>query len=445
MARGGRRDKGVARRDFMGVAAAGAGLVVLRSGLLGAEAPSKKLNIALIGVGGRGRAHMGAAAKENVVAICDVNERTLEGAAKRFSKAQKYVDWRKCLDQKGLDAVICATTDHTHAFITNWALNRDLHVYCEKPLGITVEETRVVRASYLKRKNKLATQLGTQRHAIPNFNRVRELVLDGAIGQLKAAWAWGNRQIRRSGYLPPAGDPPPYLHWDLWLGPSPEHPYNPGYMRGCLSWNMYWDFGTGQVGDMGSHTMDLAWNALDADLPTTAQAEGEKFNPEVTPVALHSWFTIPANDWRPEITVHWYQGGMMPRSPRGYVELKRIGHGAMFKGSHGFIVCDFGSRIVIPFGSDDDMTYYKPRPKDKVLPPVGHFQVQWINACKTDLKTCCDFDYGGKMTEMMNLGLVAYRVGKKLKYDGQKGVVTNCPEANKYLSKKYRPGWTLNG
>jgi len=138
MARGGRRDKGVARRDFMGVAAAGAGLVVLRSGLLGAEAPSKKLNIALIGVGGRGRAHMGAAAKENVVAICDVNERTLEGAAKRFSKAQKYVDWRKCLDQKGLDAVICATTDHTHAFITNWALNRDLHVFCEKPLGITV-------------------------------------------------------------------------------------------------------------------------------------------------------------------------------------------------------------------------------------------------------------------------------------------------------------------
>ena len=170
---------------------------------------------------------MGAAAKENVVAICDVNERTLEGAAKRFSKAQKYVDWRKCLDQKGLDAIICATTDHTHAFITNWALNRDLHVYCEKPLGITVEEVRVVRANYLKRKNKLATQLGTQRHAIPNFNRVRELVLDGAIGELKAAWAWGNRQIRRKGYLPPAGDPPKWLHWDLWLGPSPSTPTTP--------------------------------------------------------------------------------------------------------------------------------------------------------------------------------------------------------------------------
>ena len=329
-------EKGVARRHFIGATAASAGLMVLRSGLLGAEAPSKKLNIALIGVGGRGRAHMGAASKENVVALCDVNERTLANAAKRFPKAQKYVDWRKCLDQKGLDAIICATTDHTHAFITNWALNRDLHVYCEKPLGITVEETRVVRASYLKRKNKLATQLGTQRHAIPNFNRVRELVLDGAIGELKAAWAWGNRQIRRSGYLPPAGDPPPYLHWDLWLGPSPEHPYNPGYMRGCLSWNMYWDFGTGQVGDMGSHTMDLAWNAIDADLPTCA--EGVAYpagspeangggnaakptkpippNPEVTPVELHSSWDIPANKWRPKIRLHWYQGGMMPRSPK---------------------------------------------------------------------------------------------------------------------------------
>jgi predicted dehydrogenase len=439
------KSESVQRREFLAsTAGVVGGLIVLRSGLLGAEAPSKKLNIAMIGAGGRARAHFGVALSENVVALCDVNEQTLEKAAKRAPKAQKYVDWRKALDQKGLDAVICATTDHTHAFVANWSLNRDLHIYCEKPLGNTVEEARIVRANYLKRKNKLATQVGTQRHAIENFNRVRELVLDGAIGELKTVWAWGNRQIRRKGYLPPAGDPPKHLHYDLWLGPSPFHPYNPGYFGGCLKWNMYWDFGSGQIGDMGSHTMDLAWNAIDADLPTSAEGEGEKFNPDVTPVELHTSFDMPANDWRPAIRLHWYQGGMMPRSPRGYVDLKKIGHGAMFKGSNGFVVADFGSRILIPFGSGDDLTYYKPRAKDKVLPPLGHFQKEWVDACKGDLKTACDFDYSGRLIETMLLGLVAYRVGKKISYDGKTGKTSN-PQADALISKKYREGWTLDG
>jgi len=272
---------------------------------------------------------------------------------------------------------------------------------------------------------------------------------DGAFGELSAAYAWGNRQLRRKGYLPAEGTPPSHLHYDLWIGPSPMHPYNPGYFKGgpgmnCLSWNMFWDFGSGQVGDMGSHTMDLAWNALDADLPTTAEGEGEKFNPDVTPVELHTSWDIPANNWRPAIRLHWYQGGMMPRSPRGYVDLKRIGHGAMFKGKNGFIVADFGSRIVIPFGTNDDLTYYKPRTKDKVLPPLGHFQKEWTNACKGNLKTSCDFDYSGKLIETMLLGMVAYRVGKKIDYDGKTGQ-TNNAEANALLSRKYRQGWTLNG
>ena len=457
--------KAMQRREFLAAAGAAAGLLILPSGALGAEAPSKKLNIAMIGAGGRAGAHYGAASSENIVALCDVNERTLEKAARRCPKAQKYVDWRKCVDQKGLDAVICSTTDHTHAFVANWALNRDLHVYCEKPLGNSVEECRVVRASYLKRKDKVATQVGTQRHQIENFNRVRELVLDGAIGELSAAHAWGNRQIRRKGYLPTKGTPPEYLHYDLWLGPSPFHPYNPGYFGGCLAWNMYWDFGSGQIGDMGSHTMDLAWNALDADLPTTAEgvaypagsaeATGGRSkgkpakpippHPEVTPVELHTSWDIPANDWRPAIRLHWHQGGMMPRSPKNYVDLKRIGHGAMFKGSQGFLIADFGSRLLLPYGRAADMTYYKPRPKDKVLPPVGNFQKQWVNAAKGDLKTCCDFDYGGKLIETMLLGVVAYRVGKKLQYDGTKGVVTNNDEANALLKRTYREGWTLNG
>ena len=250
-----------------------------------------------------------------MVALCDVNEKRFPDALKRFPKAKTYVDWRKCLDQKDIDAVVFCTADHTHAFIANWALNRDLHVYMEKPLAITVEEARVVRANWLKKKDKLATQVGMQRHAMQNFNRVRELIRDGAIGELKAAYAWGNRQIRRTGYLPAEGQPPEGFHFDLWLGPSPEHPYNPGYFSGgpgmnCLSWNMFWDFGAGQIGDMGSHTMDLLWNAVDAKLPTSAEAKGEAFNPDVTPVECESHFEHPANDWRGPIRVSWYQGGV---------------------------------------------------------------------------------------------------------------------------------------
>jgi len=441
------------RREFIKTAAvAGAGLLVLPSGVRGGEnAPSNKLNVALIGVWGRGLAHYDSLSGENVVALCDVNEKRFPDALKRFPNAKTYVDWRKCLDQKGLDAVVGCTADHTHAFIANWALNRDLHVYIEKPLAIAVEEARVVRANWLKKKAKLATQVGMQRHAMQNFNRVRELVRDGAIGQLTAAYAWGDRQIRRPGYLPAEGQPPEGFHFDLWLGPSPDHPYNPGYFSGgpgmnCLSWNMYWDFGVGQIGDMGSHTMDLLWNAVDAGLPTSAEAKGEKFNPDVTPVECESHFDHPANDWRGPIRVGWYQGGAMPASPKPYVDLKRIDHGAMFKGTKGYVIADFGSRILLPFGDDSDLTYYKVRAKDAVLPPLGHFQKQWIDACKNpSLKTACDFEYSGNMIEQLLLGLVAYRVGKKLEYDGATGRVTNCPEANELLFRKYRPGWTLNG
>jgi predicted dehydrogenase len=414
------------------------------------KAPGEKLNVALIGVWGRGLAHYDSLAEENLVALCDINEKRFPEALKRFPNATTYIDWRKCLDHKGLDAVVICTADHTHAFVANWALNRNLHVYCEKPLAITVEEARIVRANWLKKKDKLATQVGMQRHAMPNFNRVRELILDGAVGKLTDVYAWGNRQIRRAGYLPAEGNPPADFHYDLWLGPSFYHPYNPGYFSGgagmnCLSWNMFWDFGAGQIGDMGSHTMDLVWNAIDATLPTSAEANGEKFNPDVTPVECESHFEHPANDWRGPIRVSWYQGGRMPRAPKPYVDLNKIDHGAMFKGDKGFVIADFGSRLLLPFGDTADLTYYKPRPADKVLPNIGHFQKQWLNACRTGAKTACDFEYSGNMIEQLLLGLVAYRVGKKIEYDGVAGRVTNAPEANEFLRRPYREGWTLDG
>jgi predicted dehydrogenase len=447
--------KTIQRRDFLKTTAAvGAGLTILPSGVLsGVNAPSNKLNIALIGAYGRGAQHWRALATENVVALCDVDENGLALAAKEFPKAKHYVDWRKCLDQKDLDAVVCCTTDFTHAFVANWTLNRGLHLYCEKPLGISVEEVRTVRANIIKNKNKLATMHGTQRHAHPNFDRVRELIVDGAIGELQAAFAFGSREIPKPGYLPAAGSPPKNFHYDLWLGPTPYHPYNPAYFdnhnarpgTNCLNWNMYWDFGAGQIGDMGAHTMDLAWNAIDAKFPTSIEATGDPFNPDVTPVKMKAVMQYPANDWRPAIQAAWYQGGALPENSLEAIDLEKIGHGVLFKGSRGFLAAGFRNRLLIPFGDEADLTYYKPRSKDKLIPARGGFQEEWFTACKGDLKTSVDLEYGSIMIENMLLGLVAYRVGKKIEYDGIEGRVTNSEEGNALLSRKYRDGWTLDG
>ncbi|MCX6362000.1 MAG: Gfo/Idh/MocA family oxidoreductase [Armatimonadetes bacterium] len=437
------------RRQFIVGAAALAGMPEVVAA--GQSGRADKLNIALIGVWGRAFAFYDVLATENVVAVCDVYEDRFADALKRFPQAKTYIDWRKCLDHKGLDAVVICTPDHHHALIANWALNRNLHVYCEKPLAISVEEARVVRANWLRKKGKLATQVGMQRHAYPNFNRVRELIRDGAVGDLRSACAWGNRQIRRPAYPAAQGQPPAGLHWDLWLGAAPDHPYSPSYLEGgpgmnCLSWNMYWDFGAGQIGDMGSHTMDLLWNAVDAKLPTSAQAKGEKFNPDVTPVECESHFDHPANSWRGPIDVSWYQGGAMPESPSSWLDLRRIDHGAMFEGTRGYLISDFGGRIILPLGDSADMSYYKPRVKEAILPNLGDFTKQWLDACRNpSLKTACDFEYSGNMIEQLLLGLVAYRAGAKLTYDGATGAVTGSPEAAQLLKRTYRKGWTING
>jgi len=446
------------RRNFVKTtAAAGAGLLIMPSGsLFGQSAASNKLNIALIGSYGRAKAHYPVLKTQNVVALCDVDDRMLAKAVKEFPKAKTYKDWRKALDQPDIDAVVVCTPDHTHGHIASWSLNRDYHIYLEKPLGNCVHEARYNRLKWLKKSDKLATQVGTQRHAIDNFARVRELIKDGAIGKLKDVHAWGNRELRSPGYPKPKGKVPSYLDWDLWLGPSPEHGYSNGYFEAhnpsydrpgsnCLSWNRFWDFGCGQIGDMGAHTMDLVWNALDGDLPTTAEAKGEAVSSETVPVDMHSWFMVPANKWRPEIRVNWWQGALKPKMPNKFIDVSKIGHGGMFIGSEGALVCDFTTRAVIPYGRNANMTYYKPRKEKHVAPAAKGFQEEWIEAAKGDLKTSCNFDYNGKMMEMMFLGLAAFRAGEKLKYNGKTGKLVGNSDANKLLKKKYRDGWPLNG
>lgn len=444
------------RRDFVRAGAAtGAGLMILPTGtLFGQDKPSDRLNIVLLGAWGRAAQHYGNLSGQNVVAICDVNQDNMAKAKKQFPKAAVYEDWRKAIDHPGVDAVFCCTPDHNHAFIANWALNRDLHCYMEKPLAITALEARTVRETYLKKKDKLATQVGMQQHADPNFDRLRECIQDGVIGGLKEVYAWGSRQIPKPGYLPGGFDIPSTINWDLWLGPSPEHPYNPGYFErdrpgnNCLSWNMYWDFGIGQMGDMGSHTMDIVWNVMDAELPTKVTSKSpEEFNPDVTPVNLTTSLMLPANGWRDEIRCTWFQGGAMPSSPIRWVDLNKIGHGAMFKGEKGFVIADFTKRMIIPIGEDGNMTYYKPRPEEKLADPLGNFVKDWTDACKNGkpANTACNFEYSANMIENMCLGLAAFRAGTPLDYDGAKGVVTNNADANQYLTKPYRKGWTMNG
>jgi predicted dehydrogenase len=367
------------RRSFLKAAAVGGGLTILRGGLLrGKTAPSNRLNIALVGVWGRGTAHYNVMRNENVVALCDVNDLRNKEALEIFPKATVYGDWRRMLDQKDIEAVIICTADHHHAFIANWAMNRGMHVYCEKPMGLTVEEVRTLRSTYLKNRGKLVTQHGTQRHAYPNFERLRELVLDGAVGELKTVHGWDSRQLPRPGYPSAEGVVPAGLHYEQWIGPSPYHPYSPQYFGGasgmnCIFWNMYRDFGVGQMGDMGAHTMDLLWNSIDASAPISIDVDQEvsdKFNPNITPVKLKVAFEHPANQWRGPVTVVWYQGGLKPNAPKNYVDMQKIPNGVLFEGTKGSILADFTTRTIIPNNDDGDLTYYKRRSKGDVLPLV---------------------------------------------------------------------------
>ena len=434
--------KRMMRRDFLKAGAMGAGVVILRSDMVsGKDAPSNKLNIAVVGVAGRGGANLGGVHGENIVALCDVNRQNLANAARRFPNAKTYEDWRKCLDQKDIDAVVCSTTDHTHAFVNVWAMNRGKHVYCEKPLANSVHEARAVRETYLKNKHRVATQMGTQIHATDNFRRVVEMVRAGAIGTPKTVHVWCSREPKGGSYLPGAGSPPPHLNWDLWIGPSPTHPYNPGYFGGCLAWNRFWDFGSGQIGDMGSHLMDLAWWALELRFPTSCEAEGTPPSADTCPEQLQAKWKHPANDWRPAVEVHWCDGGRKPGVPSEVFNRDKMFQGLIFMGDKGFLIADYNYRILMPKGGGHPAM---PKPEDMIPESKGHHE-EWIQACKTDKKTLCNFNYSGSLIEHNLLSLVAYRLGKKIEWDAENLKAKNCPEADRFIRKKYRDGWTLNG
>ena len=348
------------------------------------------------------------------------------------------------LDQKDLDAVTIGSTEHTHAPAACWALERELSVFCEKPIGHTVEEAQVVRRQYLKVKDKVATQQGTQIHAGENFRRVVELIRAGAIGTVREVHNWCNRVPLGPRHRPADKHPvPDYLHWDLWLGPAPERPYHPTYFTGgCLWWDKWWDFGNGTIGGMGPHIIDLACWALDLGIATTVEADSEPKGgyPEVYPEWLTIRWDYPAEGSRPPVTVYWYDGGKKPKSPPD-VDLEKWGLlGMLFIGDKGMLLSDYGRHMLLP---KKQYQGFKP-PAPSIPPSIGHHK-EWIQAIKTDKQTPCNFDYAGKMTENIMTGIVSCRVKQKLEWDSANLKATNCPAADPYIRKQYRKGWTLIG
>ena len=427
------------RRQFLrrsagtGIGFAAAG--VFTHSIRGAESPQEKLNVAVIGVAGRGAGNLAGVAGQNVVALCDVDEQRLGKAAESFPSAKKYVDFRKMLDEmeSEIDAVVVSTPDHAHAPAAASAMRLGKHCYCEKPLTHNVWEAREL--TRLASEKKLATQMGTQIHAGDNYRRVVELVRAGAIGPIDEVHVWCGKGW--GGGTRPTETPPvpEYLHWDLWLGPAPYRPYHPCYLP--ANWRRWWDFGNGTLGDMACHYMDLPFWALELKYPNSIEAEGPPVDPETAPLALVVRFEFPARGSMPPVKFTWYDGTNRPPI-LAEQNLPAWGAGVLFVGKEGMLLADYTRRQLYP---ESKFAAYQP-PEPAIPQSIGHHN-EWIEACKTGSPTTCNFSYSGPLSEAVLLGNVAYRAGEKLIWDAQALTATNCPEADKLLRRAYREGWSL--
>jgi predicted dehydrogenase len=436
-------DKCMSRRAFMGGAAAAAAFIIVPRHVLGGpgrRAPSEKLNIAGVGIGGMGKNNVNACKSENIVALCDVDENYAGGVYKQYPNAKVWHDFREMLDkQKEIDAVIVATPDHTHAVIAMAAMKRGKHVYVQKPLTRTVYEARMLTEA--ARKYKVATQMGNQGHSGEGVRLICEWIWDGAIGPVRQVEAWTNRPIWPQGIDRPKETPavPEGLNWDLWLGPAPYRPYHPAYLP--FKWRGWWDFGCGALGDMACHLLDPVFAALKLHYPISVAACATEVNKETFPLASIVRYEFPARGDMPAVKLYWYDGGMKPPRP-DELEPDRKMTSVIFIGDKGKLMCgEYGDQPrIIP---ETKMKEYDRPPK--TLPRVkGSHEQNWIEACKGGEPACSNFDYSGPMTETVVMGNLALRrLGKKLLWDGENMKVTNDDEANKYVNEPCREGWSL--
>jgi predicted dehydrogenase len=439
----------VSRRIFlMGTALTAAGLATGASGKPVRRrrvSPNEKLNIAGIGIGGRGRSNLKECAGENIVALCDVDE---DYAAKTFAaypQAKHYKDYRVMLKtQKDIDAVIVATPDHTHAIISMAAIRLGKHVYCEKPLTHTILEAR--KLAEAAREMKVATQMGIQGHSQEGIRQICEWIGAGAIGPVREVHIWTDRPkgwwpqgVERPQDTPPV---PATLDWDLWLGPAPSRPYNPAYTP--FKWRGWWDFGCGALGDMGCHLMDAPYWALDLGYPTSVEASSTAVNAETGPLASMVHYCFPARGDKPPVRLTWYDGGMLPPRPEELPDDQPMGDengGVIFVGDKGKILAE-DENAQHPRLLPESLAKDFPKPEKTIPRSTGHHR-DWIAACKGAQPSGANFDYSGPLTENVLLGNLAIRAGKKLNWDGPNMKSTNVPEANDLVHCQYREGWTL--
>lgn len=442
------RRRFLAQSSLLGVAAhLGSSSLVL------GDSPNEKLNVAFIGVGGRGGGNLNSVTADgsvNVVALCDVSEGHLGRAAQKHPKAKQYRDFRRLYDEAGsIDAVVVSTPEHTHAFATMPALQLGKHVYCEKPLAHNIRETR--QLTLAAERAGVATQMGTQIHATPNYRRVVELIQSGAIGPVREAhvWvsrAWGlqskeeaeqNKDIVYVTERPSeAMQPPADLDWDLWLGPAPERPYHEVYMPGP-KWYRWWDFGSGTMSDLGSHWNDLPFWALKLDAPKTVEAVGPPVHPEIAPASMSAIYEYGPRGEMPACRLTWHQGTHRPEIWKEG-KIPQWSNGALFIGDSGMLLADYSKHVLLP---EEKFVDFK-RPEPFIADSPGHHQ-EWLIACKTGAATGSPFSYAGPLTEANHLGNVAYRAGKKLHWDAAAMRATNCPEADAFIGREPRKGWSL--
>jgi len=455
-----RRSTKMNRRDFLLSTATGfAAFTIVPRHVLGGPGhtpPSEKLNIAGVGVGGMGKNNLENLSDENIVAICDVDRKFAGEVFEKYPDAKKYRDFRRMLEkQKDIDAVVVATPDHTHAVISMMAIKMGKHVYCQKPLTHSVYEAR--KLTEAAREHKVATQMGNQGHSGEGIRLICEWIWDGAIGPVREVHAWTDRPVWPQGIGRPEDTPsvPETLDWDLWLGPAPDRPYHPCYLP--FSWRAWWDFGTGALGDMACHIIDPVFRALKLRYPTSVEASHsydvremwkKVDNKETYPRASIVRYQFPARGDMPAVKLTWYDGGLLPARPEELEpgrQMGKEGNGVIFVGEKGKLMCGcYGeSPRLIP---EAKMKEYK-RPA-KTLPRItggvdGH-EKDWARACKGGEPASSNFDYSGPLTESVVMGNLAIRnPGERLDWNGQNMKVTNVAEANEYVHRQYREGWTL--
>ena len=441
----------LSRRHFSKLLAASALGTLAAPAFLRGQNLNGKLNIAVIGAGGRGGSNMGDVGRtENIVAVCDVSEAALDSAQKKFPQAKRFTDFRKLYEiEKEFDAVVVSTCEHTHAFAALPALKLGKHVYCEKPLTYNIWEARVIREAAAKA--KVATQMGTQIHASDNYRRVVELVQSGAIGPVSEvhvwvgrAWGWQSAEAAAKNHdivsvleRPTETSPVPKgLDWDLWLGPAPFRPFNQVYYPGP-KWYRWWDFGNGTMSDLGSHWNDLPFWALALKAPLTVEAHGPKPHPEIAPATMSATYEYGSRGDLPAVSLTWYQGEMKPKiwTDGG---IPKWDSACLFIGDKGMLLADYGKYVLLP-----EKTFADVKLPDKTLPRVSGHHAEWLECCKLGKKSSADFEYAGWLTEANHLGNVAFRVGKKLEWDAAKLKATNAPEAAQFIKRVYRKGWEI--